>query len=190
MLPVADALRLLLEAAAPLDAIDAPLDGALGRILAEDVAADRDAPPTDRSAMDGFAVRASDVSGERAMLRVIGELPAGRPAEGLRVGAGEAVRIFTGGVMPEGADAVVMVEVTEESADRSTVVVLERPTPGQHVRRRGEDLVSGSKVLAAGARIDAAAAAALSAVGATRVSRDPPAPCRRRLHRNRDRGRR
>jgi molybdopterin molybdotransferase len=119
--------------------------------------------------MDGFAVRTSDVSGERAMLRVIGELPAGRPAEGVRVGAGEAVRIFTGGVMPEGADAVVMVEVTEESADRSTVVVLERPTPGQHVRRRGEDLMSGSTVLAAGARIDAAAAAALSAVGATRV---------------------
>ena len=102
LLPVADALAQVLEgvdaAAAPSSV---PLADAEGRVLAEDLAARRTQPPQDVSAMDGYAVRAADVASAPAHLRVIGEVAAGRPFAGA-VGAGEAARIFTGGVLPRG----------------------------------------------------------------------------------------
>jgi molybdopterin molybdotransferase len=170
LLSVAKARSLLLDAVAPLGTIDVALGDALGRVLASDVAADRDFPPTDRSAMDGYALRAEDVTSNRTALRVVGEIPAGRAPGNLRVGPGEAVRLFTGAVVPEGADAVVMVEMTEAEADRRTVTVLEPPAIGQNIRRKGEDRRAGEPVLAAGEPIRAAGIAALAAVGATRVS--------------------
>src|SRR6202795_2340341 len=91
-----------------------PVLSAAGRILAEDIAADRDYPPFDRSARDGFAVRAADVPGE---LFIIGEVRAGDVYPGM-VTAGEAVEIMTGAPLPEGADAVVMVEHTERLDSR------------------------------------------------------------------------
>jgi molybdopterin molybdotransferase len=169
MLQVAEALKILLSAARPLAVVDVDLDKSLGHILASPVTADRDFPPTDRSAMDGFAVRAGDTTSAGATLRVTGELPAGRSADGVTVNAGEAVRIFTGGVIPRGADAVVMVELTEEDRASGTVRVLEPTQAGQHIRRRGEDLKAGEIVLAAGAPVGPAEIAALAAVGRARI---------------------
>lgn len=170
MLEVADALRILLDAVRPLEPVDVDLDAALGAVLAESVVADRDLPPTDRSAMDGFAVRTADLPDPGASLRIAGELPAGRSGDGVVVGPGEAIRIFTGGVVPIGADAVVMVERTEEDRDRGVVRILERPEPGQHIRRRGEDLRAGEAAVSAGSIVRPAEIAALAAVGRTRVT--------------------
>ena len=169
MLEVNEALERMLAAVSPLEPLDVPLAEALGRTLAEKVVADRDAPPTDRSAMDGFAVRTADTAAGGQTLRVVGELRAGRPAGEIGVRPGEAVRIFTGGVIPPGADAVVMKELAEEDGATGTVRVAERPTLGQHIRRRGEELRRGDTVVDAGTPVRAAEIAALAAVGRTRA---------------------
>ncbi len=169
MLNVTEARTLLLDAVASLPSVDAPLEAALGRTLVERIVADRDFPPTDRSAMDGFAVRATDCAEPGSPLSVTGEVRAGQDANATFLGAGDAVRIFTGGVIPRGADAVVMVELTEEDRIAGTVFVTERPETGQHIRRQGEDLRTGVTVLEAGTVVRAAEVAALAAVGRTRV---------------------
>ncbi len=169
LLPFDDALLRLLAAAEPLGVESRCAMAALGQILAEDVPADRDFPPGPRSAMDGFAVRAADAREAGATLRVIGEVPAGHPGTGIRVGAGEAARVFTGAVIPEGADSVVMVELTEEDRAGGTVLVRERVTAGQHVRPRGEEMRAGAVVLERGAVLGPAEAAALAAVGREEV---------------------
>jgi len=120
--------------------------------------------------MDGFAVRAADVDEPGRVLRVVGEIPAGRPDGGLRVGSGDAVRIFTGAVIPQGADAVVMIELTREDPTERKVVVQERVREGQHIRRQGEEVRSGQTVLRPGTPIGPAEVAVLSAVGCTTVS--------------------
>ena len=112
LISVAEALDHVLAHAGPLPPETVPLDDALGRVLAAELKALRTQPPADLSAMDGYAVRASDVAHTPVRLRVIGEVAAGRPFTAT-VGAGEAARIFTGGVMPAGADAVVIQEITE-----------------------------------------------------------------------------
>src|SRR6266705_6180319 len=117
---VAEALRQVLEHAAPLASETVPLADAYGRVLAADLRALRSQPPADVSAMDGYAVRAADVAQAPARLRLIGEVAAGRPFEGT-VGPGEAARIFTGGVVPPGADAVIVQEQTERRGD--TVII-------------------------------------------------------------------
>ncbi|MGA8388771.1 MAG: molybdopterin molybdenumtransferase MoeA, partial [Pseudolabrys sp.] len=101
LMPVAEALRLVLIDAKPLPVETVPLDRARGRVLAEDMAALRTQPPAPVSAMDGYAVRASDVSTAPARLKVIGEIAAGHPFP-KQIAAGQAARIFTGGVMPDG----------------------------------------------------------------------------------------
>jgi molybdopterin molybdotransferase len=169
MLEVHEAQRRLLEAAPTLPASFVPLPEALGRTLVESVVADRDFPPTDRSAMDGFAVRAADCASAGSALRVVGESRAGHDAADLAVSVGEAVRIFTGGVIPRGADSVVMVEVTEEDRAAGTVVVMERSEPGRHIRRRGEDMRAGETVIEAGTILRPAELGALAAAGCTRV---------------------
>ncbi|HEX6853347.1 MAG TPA: gephyrin-like molybdotransferase Glp [Candidatus Polarisedimenticolaceae bacterium] len=169
LIEVAEARRLLLDAVASTPAADVPLDAALGRALAADVAADRDVPATDRSAMDGFAVRCADLLEAGRRLRVAGELRAGSSAAGVRVAPGEAWRIFTGGVVPEGADAVVMVELTEEDRGTGTLLVREAPSAGQNIRRRGEDVRAGERILRAGCVVGPAEVAALASVGAARV---------------------
>src|SRR5882672_12172375 len=108
---VADALATILAGAEPLAEEMVALDAAYHRVLARDVAALRTQPPQAMSAMDGYAVRSADASAVAARLKVIGEVAAGRPFE-RTVGKGEAVRIFTGGVIPEGADAVIIQEDT------------------------------------------------------------------------------
>jgi molybdopterin molybdotransferase len=132
-------------------------------VLAEEIPADRDYPPFPRSARDGFAVRAADVPGE---LRVIGEVRAGEVFQGA-VAAGEAVEIMTGAPMPDGADAVVMVEHTERRGDR--VGIRRSIVAGENFSLRGIEARSGDGVLAAGVRVGHAEVAMLATVGHTRI---------------------
>jgi len=124
---------------------------ALGRVLAQDVAAIRDVPTADNSAMDGYCCRHEDIAGATSdnprALRLIGDSPAGRPFDGA-LGVGEAVRIMTGGLIAQGADTVVMVEDTERNGDQ--IVCLADPGPGAHIRKRGEDVRTGEEVLSVG----------------------------------------
>src|SRR5256886_7981242 len=115
-MPVADALSAILAGAEPLSEETVALDAAHHRVLARDVAALRTQPPQAMSAMDGYAVRSADASHVAARLKVIGEVAAGRPFD-RAVGAGEAVRIFTGGVIPPGAGAGIIQEDTVVDGD-------------------------------------------------------------------------
>ncbi|MEA2922215.1 MAG: molybdopterin molybdotransferase [Bradyrhizobium sp.] len=150
LMPVADALAAVLAGAEPLPEEMVGLDAAYHRVLARDLAALRTQPPDAMSAMDGYAVRAADAAQIGARLKVIGEVAAGRPFE-TRIGAGEAVRIFTGGVIPEGADAVVIQEDTVVEGDRITIS--EAAVPGRHIRPAGIDFRKGSVLLAKGTRL-------------------------------------
>ncbi len=150
LLPVADALALVLADVAPLPAEAAVLIDACGRVLAGDLVALRTQPPADVSAMDGYAVRAADVATAPAHLTVIGEVAAGRPFD-REVGPGEAARIFTGGVMPRGADTVVIQEVTAREGD---VVVIKQPaSKRRYIRPQGFDFKAGAALLTAGRRL-------------------------------------
>jgi len=168
-IPVAEALRRLEAVTRPSTVVETSLDACHGLVLGEDIAADRDFPPTDRSAMDGFAVRSADARAPGAVLAVSAELPAGQSAAGVTVGPGQAVRVFTGSVVPAGADAVVMVEDTEDDRAARSVRLLGATEPGQHVRPRGSDLARGTTMLVAGWPIQAPEIATLAAVGRTRV---------------------
>jgi molybdopterin molybdotransferase len=149
-MPVADALAAVLSGAEPLPEEMVALDAAHHRVLAHDIAALRTQPPQAMSAMDGYAVRAVDASRAAARLRVIGEIAAGRPFE-RAVGAGEAVRIFTGGVIPEGADAVIIQEDTV--VEDGGITITEAAIPGRHIRPAGVDFRMGDVLLAGGRRL-------------------------------------
>lgn len=150
LMPVADALAAILAGAEPLPQEMVALDDAHHRVLARDVAALRTQPPQAMSAMDGYAVRSADASHAAARLRVIGEVAAGRPFE-KSVGAGEAVRIFTGGVIPDGADAVIIQEDTV--AEDGGITITEAARPGRHIRPAGIDFREGDVLLAGGTRL-------------------------------------
>jgi molybdopterin molybdotransferase len=120
LMPVAEALQRVLADAKALPAEMAPLNDALGRVLTQDAVALRTQPPAANSAMDGYAVRASDVANAPVTLTVIGEVAAGHPFDG-EIGAGQAARIFTGGVMPAGSDTVVIQENTARDGDKVTI---------------------------------------------------------------------
>src|SRR6204780_2723000 len=139
LISVAEALDHVLAHAAPLPVEEAPLAEADGRVLAYDLKALRTQPPADVSAMDGYAVRAGDVAQAPVRLKVIGEVPAGRPFSA-KVGAGEAARIFTGGFVPTGADTVVVQELTKRDGD--WVEVQKATTKGRNVRPQGLDFRS------------------------------------------------
>jgi len=153
----------LREAGVSMGTETVPLIESAGRVLAEDIRADRDYPPFARSARDGFAVRAADLPGE---LRIIGEVRAGEVFTSA-VAAGEAVEIMTGAPMPEGADAVVMVEHTERQADR--VSIQRSIGGGENFSPRGVEARAGDKVLSGGVRIGHAEVAMLATVGHTQV---------------------
>jgi molybdopterin molybdotransferase len=152
LLSVAEALQRVLEHAAPLAPEEVPLSEAFGLVLAYPVKARRTQPPADLSAMDGYAVRASDVANPPVKLKVIGEVAAGRPFAH-PLGPGEAARIFTGGVMPQGADAVVIQEHAKRDGDNVSV---EKSSPrGRHIRVQGLDFTAGDTLLQAGHRLSA-----------------------------------
>jgi molybdopterin molybdotransferase len=162
-----NALELVLEHVSPLEEISRPLDKALGFCLAEEVRADRDMPPADRSAMDGYAVRASDVSRCPRDLRLVGEVAAGSEACP-NVEPGTCVRIFTGANVPHGADAVVMVEQTIENGE--FVTFRSGVKPGANILRRAEDAKEGALLLSRGTVLDALQVGACAAVGKATVS--------------------
>jgi molybdopterin molybdotransferase len=149
-MPVADALAAILGGSEPLDEEMTTLDSAHLRTLSRDVAARRTQPPQAMSAMDGYAVRAADAGQVNARLKVIGEVAAGRPFD-RALGEGEAARIFTGGVIPYGADAVVIQEDTV--AEGNTVTVTEAAIAGRHIRLAGVDFRQGDVLLKAGNRL-------------------------------------
>lgn len=146
-MPVADALAAVLSGASALPEEMAALDSAYKRILARDLAALRTQPPQAMSAMDGYAVRAADAARAGARLKVIGEIAAGRPFDRI-VGPGEAARIFTGGVVPDGADAVIIQEDTVVEGDG--IATTEAAIAGRHIRRAGVDFRQGDVLLKAG----------------------------------------
>ena len=150
LMPVADALAAVLAGTEPLAEEMVALDCAHHRVLARDVAALRTQPPQAMSAMDGYAVRAADAAHPAARLKVIGEVAAGRPF-GRVVGPGEAVRIFTGGVIPDGADAVIIQEDTV--AEGGGITITEAAKRGRHIRPAGVDFFQGDVLLAAGSRL-------------------------------------
>jgi molybdopterin molybdotransferase len=151
LISVAEALsRVLASAPRPLPAERVTIEAALGRTLAEDVFALRTQPPFANSAMDGYALRAADTARAPARLRVIGESAAGRPFAG-RLQSGEAVRIFTGAPMPDGADCVVIQENVEREGD--LLLLKERETIGRNIRGIGIDFSADEPMLPAGRRL-------------------------------------
>lgn len=172
LLSLDEARALLLADVAPVDAGTLPIAECGGRTLAADLVAARDQPPDPVSAMDGYAVRNADaVAGAR--LRIIGEAPAGAPFGGT-VAPGTAVRIATGGVVPQGADRIVIQEIVAREGDE--IRIAEAPGPASHVRAAGCDFAAGQKLARAGelltpARLGLAAAANFGALGVRRRPR-------------------
>lgn len=177
LISVDEAFRLYEREVAPLPVDEVALDEALGRVLAEDVRALIDLPPFPQSAMDGYALRSQDTRSATpehpAKLRLAGEVPAGPLKEIPRLGSGEAVRIFTGGYVPEGADAVLRQE--EARAEEGFLRVAEPVPPGRDLRRRGEELPAGTTIVPSGERLGAGhlAALAIAGVASVRVRREP-----------------
>jgi len=165
-LSVDEALERILARVQPLAPVSLDLLDVLGLTLAEDAVADRDVPPFRNSAMDGYAVRASDVATAPAKLRVIGEIAAGVTPKG-GVGAGEAMRIMTGAPMPDGADTVVRVEDTDNRTDTVTITVATKL--GTSVRAAGEDLKRGETILRSGTTLRAAEIGVLATLGRSTV---------------------
>lgn len=171
MIPLEDYVSQVLEALSPLEGGRVPLGRAHGRVLAEDVTAAVPVPPWTNSAMDGYAVRAKDTTGAcpltPVVLPVSGDVPAGAAPRPLAEGT--AQRIMTGAMLPEGADAVVKVEDTDQAPGPhpipERVEIRAAATPGLSVRRAGEDVAAGDPVMAAGTRLSAAAISALASVG-------------------------
>jgi molybdopterin molybdotransferase len=149
-MPVAEALARVLADAKALPAETVALNDALGRVLTHDVTALRTQPPAAVSAMDGYAVRASDVAQAPVALAQVGEVAAGHPFDG-EVGPGQAARIFTGGVMPSGSDTVVIQELTTRDGDKVTI---QKPTAkGRNVRAQGIDFTKDQILLRKGHRL-------------------------------------
>jgi len=151
LLAVDEARRRVIDGLAPTTSESLPLSDAMGRVLASDVSARLSLPPAAVSAMDGYAVRSGDCSAVGATLQRIGESAAGRPWNG-SVAPGTAVRIFTGAVVPDGADTIVLQEdVTAESeTDGARITISEVPRHGQFIRPAGLDVSKGDLILRAG----------------------------------------
>lgn len=159
-------LAAVLARVAPLPAAPAALLDSLGRFSASELRATRALPPFDNSAMDGYAVQAASC-GVGARLRVSGEQPAG-PARGLTIGAGEAIRIFTGAPLPAGADAVIMQEDVVREGE--SIVAQSAAEPGEFIRRQGSDLACGQQILARGAPLTAQTIGLLASQGIAEVA--------------------
>ncbi|MGZ4244889.1 MAG: molybdopterin molybdotransferase MoeA [Solirubrobacteraceae bacterium] len=170
LISINDAQRLVLDAVSPLGSESVALDDALGRVLAQDVAAAGDVPPFPCSAMDGYAVTAGEAG---RTLTVVGESRAGTPSA-RRLAEGEAIRISTGAAVPPGATAVIPQE--NVIANGSDAIETAAPVaPGEHVREAGEDMLEGTVVLRAGTALGPVAlgAAAAAGVGTVAVARQP-----------------
>jgi molybdopterin molybdotransferase len=166
LISLADAQRLVLERAKPLEAERVPIERGAGRVLAEPAAAAVDLPPFPSSAMDGYALRSADTAGAPVSLPIVARIAAGAPA-GRLLAAGEAMAIATGGTVPEGADAVVQIELVEET--EGSLRVTAPVAAGANVRDRGGDVRTGETVLEAGVVLRAGQVGALAAAGVAEV---------------------
>ena len=172
LMPVREALDFLLAAARAVDGVE-EVDtlAANGRVLACDQVSGLNVPSADNTQMDGYAVRAADCASGSATLRIAQRIPAG--TVGAKLEPGTAARIFTGALIPEGADAVVMQEQCE--ADGDQVTIKHTPRAGEWIRRAGEDIVAGSVILPAGTRLRSQELGLAASVGLARL------PVRRRV---------
>jgi molybdopterin molybdotransferase len=167
MISVDEAVGRVVAAFRPLESESVAIGKADGRVLAVDAVAGFSQPPFPVSAMDGYAVRAADAAVTPVRLRVVGSSPAGHPFTGT-IGAGEAVRIFTGGVVPDGADAIVIQEDTDLGEDAVTVRTPAKP--GKHIRAAGLDFKTGDVLAAAGKRLTARDVSLLAAADLASVA--------------------
>ncbi|MFT5431716.1 MAG: molybdopterin molybdotransferase [Myxococcota bacterium] len=169
---IEDARAAVVEGLLTLNAESIPLGEALGRVLSEDVCGDRDQPPFNRSAMDGFAVRAADTDAADSgsvELRIVGEVAAGAVSD-RHLETGEAIRIMTGAPVPSGADAVQMVENTESKPGETRVRIVKSVRPGQHIAPRGQDLRKGEVAVEAGSVVTPSRLGVCWSFGAQTVS--------------------
>jgi len=162
MIPISEALKIIEREVFTLHAETIDLENSIGRVLAENIKADMDLPPFDRSQMDGFAVRADDTKNPPAHLRIIGESVAGNGFD-RKLKSGEAVRIMTGARVPEGADSVQKVELTKENY--GFVEVLESTKPAQNINKFASEIKKGAKVFAKGEIINEQMIAAIASFG-------------------------
>jgi len=170
MLEIQEAQERILSEVSALAVLESNLDDSLGRVLGEDIVSDLDLPLFDNSAMDGYAVRTVDVAGasreKPVSLRVVEHIGAGAtPTQ--RLTQGTTARIFTGAPLPEGADAVVMQEDTDQGAE--TVAIFDIARVGENIRHAGEDIRKGQTVLGAGTRVEATHMSLLATLGKARV---------------------
>jgi molybdenum cofactor synthesis domain-containing protein len=172
VIPLDEAIAHVLARCAPLAPHAVDVGEARGLVLAGDVVAAEPVPPFANTAMDGYAVRAADTAGAPVTLPVVAEVAAGHPAD-RALASGEAMRIFTGAPMPEGADAVVMVERTERLDDGRTVRVDVTVDPGNHVREPGEDMRAGDVVFGPGTAVTPAHLGVLASLGIAEVDAVP-----------------
>jgi molybdopterin molybdotransferase len=167
-LSVSQARDILLSAVSPVEGWETvPIRSALGRVLMRDVIAPFDVPAHDNSAMDGYAVRAEDLSGGETRLAVVGTAYAGGAFSGV-VGPGQAVRVMTGAVLPRGADSVMVQEVARVEGDAVFLPAVQKT--GQNVRRAGEDLAAGKPALAAGKKIGPSELGLMASLGFSEVT--------------------
>lgn len=171
LISIEEARARVLAEAVPLPPETVALSDALGSVLAEDIIATHDVPPFDNSGMDGYAVRAADIveasPASPARLPIVDTIAAGHVAQA-QLGPGQAVRIMTGAPVPEGADTVVQSELTSE--EDGYVLINEPRKPGKHIRRAGEDVATGDRVLGAGAPLGPAEIGVLASLGHPFVS--------------------
>ncbi len=174
MIPVSEAISIVAEQSQPLPAETVALAHARNRFLVEDIVADSDLPPFDRSQMDGYAIKATDVENVPAKLKIVGESAAGRGWHN-EIKAGEAVRIMTGAPVPVGADSVQQVELTREVNGNAEVEILEAVARGRSIVTRGSEIKAGETVLRAGELITAPTMSVLASFGyaSVKVARRP-----------------
>jgi len=169
MISVAEAIKIVRERTPTLPAERVTLPDALGRMLAQEIIADTDLPPFDRSQMDGYAIRADDVKTARARLRIVGESAAGKGWH-QEMRSGQAVRIMTGAPIPSGADSVQQVELTRELDNGGAVEILERVEFGKSIVKQGSEIKAGEIVLRPGVMINPAMMAVLASFGYAEVA--------------------
>src|SRR2546421_1025555 len=168
MIPISEAIRIVLQHTSALKVEPVALSDSVDRVLAEDIIADCDLPPFDRAQMDGYAVRAADVAATPAQLRIVGESAAGSGWHH-EMKTGEAVRIMTGAPVPAGADAVQQVELTRELNGGGEVEILERVAAGRSIVKQAAEIKHGETILRAGEEINAQTIATLASFGYAQV---------------------
>ncbi|MEY2422112.1 MAG: molybdopterin molybdotransferase [Acidimicrobiaceae bacterium] len=170
MIPLEEARAHVLDRVKPMPAVRLSTGAAYGCVLAEPVVAFEAVPPFDNSAMDGYAVRAADTTGAPLELSVVGVLAAGADPATVTVGPGQSARIMTGAAMPEGADAIVIVEQTASVDDGRRVRIDAAARAGDHIRRAGDDVHPGDLVVDVGTRLSAAHLGVLASLGVVEVT--------------------